>query len=197
MLEMSENFYWQRFLPIQNNNIIMHTHAQDTHCTSFPPTPTSLPSSQSSRSQLRTNLWSLLALFGPLLPSAPWSRGRFRIRSAGWWQVLSLSLSPSLFLSILYCIPKDLATCSSNGLGCILLILLILPRTTGVPYSSWPRTGYLASDTLSLHRLHLRGWGIKREGERGRDREDRWEAVVQLEGRETTLNCKPYSTCTL
>ena len=43
---------------------------------------------------------------------------------------------------------------SSSGLGCMDLILLILPRTTGesLPHN----TGYLASDTRSLARFELK-----------------------------------------
>ena len=63
-------------------------------------------------------------------------------------------------------------TSSSSGFGCIDLILLIFPSTTGVPPPPLPplgMTGYLASEIQSLARLHLVGGrGRERKGEGGR-----------------------------
>ena len=55
--------------------------------------------------------------------------------------------------------PKLLAISSSSGLGCMDLILLIFPNTTGVEDASAVSrliTGYLASDIQSLALLQLR-----------------------------------------
>ena len=88
--------------------------------------------------------------------------------------------------------PKLLAISSSSGLGCIDLILLIFPNTTGVLVGSVVSrviTGYLASDIQSLARLQLqfRERGGEGEGE-GRGREGEGEVRNR---RENHLTLQP------